>query len=65
MSPRPGRIVDIVDVPLERPRASAVDDATGSVEFAQITADLWKRLRDMQVGTRRSRAGSSPVEAVA
>jgi NitT/TauT family transport system ATP-binding protein len=49
MSARPGRIVDIVDVPLERPRASAVDDATGSVEFAQITADLWRRLREMQV----------------
>jgi ABC-type nitrate/sulfonate/bicarbonate transport system ATPase subunit len=65
MSPRPGRIVDIVEVPLERPRASAVDDATGSIEFARITADLWKRLRDMQVAPRRSRVERASAEAVA
>jgi NitT/TauT family transport system ATP-binding protein len=49
MSPRPGRIVDIVDVPLPRPRASAVDSIEGSAEFAAITADLWQRLREMQL----------------
>lgn len=48
MSPRPGRIIDIVDVPLPRPRASTVDSIEGSAEFASITADLWRRLRDMQ-----------------
>jgi NitT/TauT family transport system ATP-binding protein len=48
MSPRPGRIVEIVDVPLVRPRASAVDSIEGSAEFAAITADLWQKLRGMQ-----------------
>ena len=52
MSPRPGRIVDIVDVPLVRPRASAVDSIEGSAEFASITSDLWQRLREMQTFRR-------------
>jgi NitT/TauT family transport system ATP-binding protein len=52
MSPRPGRIVDIVDVPLERPRASAVDSIEGSAAFASITSDLWQRLREMQTFRR-------------
>ena len=52
MSPRPGRIVDIVDVPLERPRASAVDSIEGSAAFASITSDLWRRLREMQTFRR-------------
>jgi NitT/TauT family transport system ATP-binding protein len=52
MSPRPGRIVDIVDVPLERPRAAAVDSIEGSPEFAEITSDLWRRLREMQTFRR-------------
>jgi len=49
MSPRPGRIVEIVDVPLARPRASSVDSIEGSAEFAAITADLWHKLREMQL----------------
>jgi NitT/TauT family transport system ATP-binding protein len=63
MSTRPGRIVEIVDVPLERPRASAVDDLSGSVEFAAITADLWRRLRDMQQmpRPRRDRAAAAAL----
>jgi NitT/TauT family transport system ATP-binding protein len=48
MSPRPGQIDEIVNVPLSRPRSSVVDDIEGSAEFAEITADLWRRLRDMQ-----------------
>jgi len=56
MSPRPGRIVDIVEVPLARPRASAVDDMSGSAEFAAITADLWRRLRAMQQSGQRADA---------
>jgi NitT/TauT family transport system ATP-binding protein len=52
MSPRPGRIVDIVDVPLERPRAAAVDSIEGSPEFAAITSDLWRKLREMQTFRR-------------
>jgi NitT/TauT family transport system ATP-binding protein len=57
MGPRPGRIVDIVDVPLARPRASAVDRIEGSAQFATITSDLWRRLRDMQT-FHRPRSGS-------
>jgi NitT/TauT family transport system ATP-binding protein len=49
MSPRPGRIVECVDVPLTRPRAASVDSIEGSAEFAAITADLWRKLRDMQL----------------
>ncbi len=54
MSPRPGRIVDTVHVPLDRPRASAVDSIEGSAEFASITADLWARLREMQTFRRKT-----------
>jgi NitT/TauT family transport system ATP-binding protein len=52
MSQRPGRIVDIVNVPLARPRASSVDSIEGSAEFAAITSDLWRRLREMQTFRR-------------
>jgi NitT/TauT family transport system ATP-binding protein len=48
MSPRPGRIVDIVDVNLPRPRASSVDSIEGSAQFAEMTTELWRRLRAMQ-----------------
>jgi NitT/TauT family transport system ATP-binding protein len=58
MSPRPGRIVDIIDVPLARPRSAAVDAIEGSAEFAAITADLWHRLREMQM-FRPSTAGAA------
>jgi len=61
MSPRPGRIVDIVDVPLARPRASAVDEMAGSAEFAQITADLWRRLREMQLFRRPARESAPSI----
>jgi len=55
MSPRPGRVVDVVNVPLPRPRAAAVDRIEGSAEFAAITAELWHRLREMQVFRRSNR----------
>jgi NitT/TauT family transport system ATP-binding protein len=55
MSPRPGRIVDVLPVPLPRPRAATVDQIEGSAEFAAITAQLWHRLREMQVFRRSSR----------
>ena len=48
MSPRPGRILKLVDVPMPRPRAAAVDSIEGSAEFAKITAELWAELREMQ-----------------
>jgi ABC-type nitrate/sulfonate/bicarbonate transport system ATPase subunit len=55
MSPRPGRVVDVMKVPLPRPRAAAVDRIEGSAEFAAITAELWHRLREMQVFRRSNR----------
>jgi NitT/TauT family transport system ATP-binding protein len=48
MSPRPGRIQEIVPVPLPRPRASDVGSIGRSAEFSQITTRLWEQLRTMQ-----------------
>jgi len=48
LSPRPGSIVEIVPVPLARPRGGRVDDMGWSAELLGITAKLWRRLRDMQ-----------------
>jgi NitT/TauT family transport system ATP-binding protein len=64
MSPRPGRVVDVLPVPLPRPRAATVDQIEGSAEFAAITAQLWHRLRDMQV-FRRSNRRQERLEAAA
>jgi NitT/TauT family transport system ATP-binding protein len=55
MSARPGRIEQIVDVPLARPRSTNIDSVEGSPAFTAITQQLWARLRDMQV-TRRHKA---------
>ena len=55
MSPRPGRVVDVTKVPLPRPRSATVDQIEGSAEFAAITAQLWQRLREMQVFRRSTR----------
>ena len=55
MSPRPGQVVEVTQVPLPRPRAAAVDQIEGSAEFAAITAQLWQRLREMQVFRRSTR----------
>ena len=52
--------MEIVDVPLPRPRSSVVDDIEGSAQFAEITADLWRRLRDMQTIPRHvEKAGAA------
>lgn len=47
MSPRPGRIEEIIDVTLARPRSRDIDSVEGSPEFAAMTSALWRRLRDM------------------
>jgi NitT/TauT family transport system ATP-binding protein len=66
MSPRPGRIVDLTEVPLPRPRASAVDAIEGSEEFAKITAALWRQLREMQMYRRHAAQGRhNPSEPAA
>jgi NitT/TauT family transport system ATP-binding protein len=42
MSPRPGLVIDAVDVPFERPRRDAL---RGDARFARIKEDLWERLK--------------------
>lgn len=48
MSPRPGRIEEIVEVSLERPRSKHIEDVETSEEFREVTGHLWARLRAMQ-----------------
>lgn len=48
MSPRPGRILELVDVPLKRPRASSLDSTEQSAELLELSSHLWFRLRGMQ-----------------
>jgi NitT/TauT family transport system ATP-binding protein len=45
MSPRPGRIAEIVDVPIGRPRSHDLDGLERSAELRDMTADLWRKLR--------------------
>jgi NitT/TauT family transport system ATP-binding protein len=47
MSARPGRIAEIVDVPIARPRSQDVDALERSKEYVEISAHLWNRLRSM------------------
>jgi NitT/TauT family transport system ATP-binding protein len=47
MSARPGRIAEIVDVPLQRPRSIDIGGLERSKEYVEITAHLWDRLREM------------------
>jgi NitT/TauT family transport system ATP-binding protein len=56
MRPRPGRIEEIIDVPLSRPRATHLDSVEQSGEFVSITARLWERLRGLQTDVRHSRS---------
>ncbi len=58
MSTRPGTIVEIVPVPLPRPRGAHVDTVGWSTEFLEITSRLWRRLRDMQPDLRPVAAAS-------
>ena len=61
MSARPGRIEEIVDVPLKRPRSSNVDSVEGSAAFTEITQHLWTQLRDMQISRRHAAQGKHPA----
>jgi ABC-type nitrate/sulfonate/bicarbonate transport system ATPase subunit len=47
MTPRPGRIHRVLDVPLPRPRASDVERSSA---FVQIKENVWDHLRGMHVG---------------
>jgi NitT/TauT family transport system ATP-binding protein len=46
LSPRPGRVHQVLDVPLPRPREQA--DVRASVEFTRLVDALWKVLRKLQ-----------------
>ena len=46
LSPRPGRVHEILDVPLPRPRDAA--DVRASVDFTRLVDGLWKVLRKLQ-----------------
>jgi NitT/TauT family transport system ATP-binding protein len=48
MSPRPGRIEEIVEVPIGRPRSTDLDAIERSSALTNTTADLWRRLRQFQ-----------------
>jgi NitT/TauT family transport system ATP-binding protein len=45
MSPRPGRILEVYDVPLPRPRWDY--DVRARPEFVELRATLWARIREM------------------
>jgi NitT/TauT family transport system ATP-binding protein len=45
MSPRPGRVLEVIDVPLPRPRWEY--DVRAAPEFIRLRAYLWDRVREM------------------
>jgi NitT/TauT family transport system ATP-binding protein len=47
-SPRPGRIVDAIDVPFGRPRTDAL---RGDAHFARLKEELWERLKTGLIGS--------------
>jgi ABC-type nitrate/sulfonate/bicarbonate transport system ATPase subunit len=46
LSPRPGRVHRVLDVPLPRPREAG--DVRATVEFSRLVDELWKVLRKLQ-----------------
>jgi NitT/TauT family transport system ATP-binding protein len=46
LSPRPGRVHQVLDVPLPRPRESG--DVRATADFARLVDGLWKVLRKLQ-----------------
>lgn len=53
MTPRPGRVKEIIDVPLNRPRGQETEKST---TFVEIKEYLWENLRSMQVLDQRGEA---------
>jgi NitT/TauT family transport system ATP-binding protein len=46
LSPRPGRVHQVLDVPLPRPREAG--DVRATADFARLVDGLWKILRKLQ-----------------
>jgi NitT/TauT family transport system ATP-binding protein len=63
MRPRPGRIDEIIEVPMSRPRSTHLDSVETSGEFVKITASLWERLRALQPEVGQPRAAAPVAEA--
>jgi NitT/TauT family transport system ATP-binding protein len=64
MRPRPGRIEEIIDVPMARPRSTHLDAVETSGDFTRITGMLWERLRGMHTDVRRNREKAEAGAAV-
>ena len=47
MSPRPGRVKEMIEVPLPRPRTREVEKSSA---FVDVKEYLWDNLRAMQTG---------------
>jgi NitT/TauT family transport system ATP-binding protein len=68
MRPRPGRIEEIIPIPMARPRSTHLDSVETSGEFVQITSGLWERLRGMHSDVRHARdaaAAGTPTAGTA
>lgn len=50
MTPRPGKVKEVIDVPLKRPRGQETEKST---TFVEIKEYLWENLRSMQVLDQR------------
>ena len=53
MTPRPGRVKEVIDVPLKRPRGQETEKSS---TFVEIKEYLWENLRSMQVLDQRGEA---------
>jgi ABC-type nitrate/sulfonate/bicarbonate transport system ATPase subunit len=47
MTPRPGRVKEMIDIPLKRPRSREVEKSS---TFLEVKEYLWENLRAMQLG---------------
>ncbi|MGI5193159.1 ABC transporter ATP-binding protein [Streptomyces sp. CA-288835] len=62
MSPRPGRIAEIVPIDIPRPRSADVGGLEQSPEFTAITSRLWESLRTMHPDHRTAARAAATQE---